>query len=315
MAILSLCSGVGMLDVAVEHITGEKTAYVAEKDPAAAAVLAMRFPQASNLGDIEGFDWAAWAADHPEITVIAAGFSCQDISNAGPREGISGSRSSVWKDVARAVGHVRPRVAFLENVGAIRSRGINVVAEDLAEVGYDLRWTTLRASDVGAAHQRLRWFGVATPHVPDASGVGRPERWAEPAEQQGRLRRPAGNGGEPVADPDHVGRDGRSRDEPAPEGRDEPADGSRSPAEWWGEYLPAIRRWEVITGAPAPMPTEIGPRGGRRLAASFAEWLMGWPAGWVTDVPGVKRADQLKCIGNGVVPLQAIAAYRSLMED
>ena len=35
---------------------------------------------------------------------------------------------------------------------------------------------------------------------------------------------------------------------------------------------------------------------------------MGLPDGWVTDVPGVSRAQQLKALGNGVVPQQAMAA-------
>jgi DNA (cytosine-5)-methyltransferase 1 len=81
----------------------------------------------------------------------------------------------------------------------------------------------------------------------------------------------------------------------------------------WAEFEPAIRRQEAVTGRQAPIPTEIGPRGGRRLTARFAEWLMGLDSGWVTDVPGLKRAEQLHKIGNGVAPLQAYEAYRRLM--
>lgn len=345
MPILSLCTGVGMFDVAVEHITGDKTAYVAEMNPAASRVLAVRFPHAPNLGDITEVDWAAFAAEHSEINVIAAGFPCQDISNAGKRVGIGGSRSGVWKNVAQAIGHIRPRVAYLENVGALLTRGLNVVAEDLAEVGYDLTWTTLRASEVDLAHHRARWFGIASPA--DAGGPGLEVRGLEPARQEqptserGRpgaedadgepgperllaASRQASRGGHGptlddevshlLPDPDHIGRDGRSGDEPEPQGRNEPADRRHSPAEWWGDYLPAIRRQESVTGVPAPTPTEIGPRGGRRLAAPFAEWLMGWPAGWVTAVDGLTRAEQLQCIGNGVVPLQAIEALRRIEE-
>jgi DNA (cytosine-5)-methyltransferase 1 len=40
--------------------------------------------------------------------------------------------------------------------------------------------------------------------------------------------------------------------------------------------------------------------------------MMGWPIGW-TAVPGVSRNDRLRLCGNGVVPQQAIAAYRSLL--
>jgi DNA (cytosine-5)-methyltransferase 1 len=82
----------------------------------------------------------------------------------------------------------------------------------------------------------------------------------------------------------------------------------------WGEYEGAIRRQEAVTGRAAPLPTEIGPRGGRRLAARFAEWLMALPDGWVTAIPGLSRAQQLHKIGNGVAPAQAYEAYRRLLE-
>lgn len=81
----------------------------------------------------------------------------------------------------------------------------------------------------------------------------------------------------------------------------------------WGDYLPAVRRWEAVTGEQAPVPTETGPRGGRRLTARFAEWLMGLPCGWVTEVPGLSRKQRLKAIGNGAVPQQAYAAYAYLL--
>lgn len=83
----------------------------------------------------------------------------------------------------------------------------------------------------------------------------------------------------------------------------------------WGEYEPAIRRQEAWIGRPAPIPTEIGPRGGRRLSARFAEWLMGLPEGWVTDTAGLSRGNHLHAIGNGVVPRQAFAAFDWLMSQ
>lgn len=164
--ILELCAGYGGLGMAVEALTGGKVTHVAEIDKAASKVLALRYPDAPNIGDMTTFDWTRLRG---RVEIITAGFSCQDISNAGPREGISGKRSRVWKDVAKAVGVLRPQYVFLENVAAIRSRGLNVVAEDLAAIRYDLRWVCLRASALGAAHHRDRWFGLAVPA--DASGV------------------------------------------------------------------------------------------------------------------------------------------------
>lgn len=76
----------------------------------------------------------------------------------------------------------------------------------------------------------------------------------------------------------------------------------------WGDYGPAIRRWEVILGRPAPWPTDaLG-----RLSPVFTEWLMGLPDGWVTDTLGLTRPAMLRALGNGVVRLQAATALRLL---
>lgn len=79
----------------------------------------------------------------------------------------------------------------------------------------------------------------------------------------------------------------------------------------WGQYAPAVHRWEAITRA-APAPTLADGRdGNHRLNAAFAEWMMGLPAGWVTDV-GLSRREALKACGNGVVPQQAYAALEGM---
>ena len=80
----------------------------------------------------------------------------------------------------------------------------------------------------------------------------------------------------------------------------------------FGRFEPAIRRWEQVTGHPAPPPTEPTGRGGaHRLSARFAEWMMGLPPGWVTDIP-ISRTEQLRAIGNGVVPQQAAVALQDM---
>jgi DNA (cytosine-5)-methyltransferase 1 len=83
----------------------------------------------------------------------------------------------------------------------------------------------------------------------------------------------------------------------------------------WGDYGPAIRRWESILGRPAPWPTDaLG-----RLSPVFSEWMQGYPDGWVTCTPGPDgmspaslRNAMLRALGNGVVPQQAEAALRLL---
>lgn len=89
----------------------------------------------------------------------------------------------------------------------------------------------------------------------------------------------------------------------------------------FGDYAPAIARWEAVLGRPAPSPTEpTGKDGAHRLSARFVEFMMGLPDGWVTDPviwEGMKattaRNAQLKALGNGVVPQQAAAALERML--
>lgn len=81
----------------------------------------------------------------------------------------------------------------------------------------------------------------------------------------------------------------------------------------WGDYAPAILRWEGLT-RPAPPPlTPDGKTGKPRLSPAFVEWMMGLPDGWVTDCP-VTRNQAIRALGNGVVPQQAAQALRQLLD-
>jgi DNA (cytosine-5)-methyltransferase 1 len=82
----------------------------------------------------------------------------------------------------------------------------------------------------------------------------------------------------------------------------------------WGKFEPAIRRWESILGRQAPEPTKPdGKDNNHRLSSKFTEWMMGLPDGWITG-HDLKRNDELKLAGNGVVPQQAELALRLLLE-
>ena len=74
----------------------------------------------------------------------------------------------------------------------------------------------------------------------------------------------------------------------------------------WSETWPTAGTWAD--------PTEPGPSGKPRLSARFVEWMMCLPDGWVTDVPGLSRSEQLALLGNGVVPPQGAAALRHLID-
>ncbi|MEV4398323.1 DNA cytosine methyltransferase [Nonomuraea sp. NPDC049607] len=335
----SVCTGYGGLDLAVCAVLGARPAWVADPNPGAARILAHRFPRVPNLGDITAVNWDTT----PPVDILTAGFPCQDLSYAGRGAGIKeGTRSGLWLTIAHALGVLRPRLIVLENVAAIVARrpGLDIVAADLAALGFDAEWTCVRASDVGAPHRRERWFCLAWPADPgsprleggrlrDAHDVGGHWGWprrpgrdepaahglpaayaprigaGEPADQAHPVAGgwtpwpvPGCGSGRAAADPDQSRQRAHESDLRAGQ-----------PDSDWGDYGPAILRWEAITGRAAPRPTDHR----RRLTPVFVEWLMGLPPGWVTDTPGLTRNQQLHALGNGVLPAQAIAALHALL--
>ena len=164
MRVLDLFSGIGGLSLGLER-AGMQTVAFCEIDRYASKVLKKHWPHVPNLGDVT-------TAEFPHADVVAAGFPCQDISNAGKRAGISGERSGLWREVVRAIRLVRPQFVVLENVAALLGRGLGKVLGDMAEDGYDAEWDCIPASYVGAPHGRDRWWALAYPQ--------RGERWQEP---------------------------------------------------------------------------------------------------------------------------------------
>lgn len=336
----ALCAGYGGLDLALEAVTGAELAWCAEYDKHASKILAAHWPDVPNLHDITAIDWTALAP----VDWLTAGYPCQPFSHAGKRKGAADERH-IWPHVLDAVRHLRPRNVLLENVAGHLSLGFGRVLGDLAALGYDTSWTSLRAADVGAPHGRLRVFILAADT--HSSGTGRNSgavpcggSLSGPAAAGLGLREPAERG--PVAAPDtrrgigFQGRQNAQKGQPDTDGvgGDAPSDACReglesgrrpqgqgggpapvrdAAATEWGTYGPAVHRWEAVLGRPAPTaPTEPG-RNGPRLSPLFVEWMMGLPGGWVTDI-GIPRNAQLKALGNGVVPQQAAAALAWLLD-
>ena len=118
--------------------------------------------------DVQTFDGKPWKGI---VDVVSGGFPCQDISSAGKGAGIDGERSSMWKHMARIIGEVEPAFAFIENSPMLRTRGLGVVLQDLAKMGYDAEWGVLSAAAVGANHKRERMWIVAR-KIPNTSILG-----------------------------------------------------------------------------------------------------------------------------------------------
>lgn len=313
----SLFSGYGGLDMAVSSVLGGSVAWHVEYDKAPSRILAHHYPTVPNYGDVTQVDFTTIEP----VDVLTGGYPCQPFSHAGLRKGTNDERH-LWPHVLRAIREMGPRLVVLENVRGHLTLGFDAVLADLADLGWSARWGVVRASDAGAPHQRARLFILAYPsgqrHGPrqDGRSMGRLDgQDAGGPRQRQRPRKVSGDRGSAVA---------AHADDRAFLGRVQPRMGSwddlarRGQGDrWtaWGDYGPAIARWEHAIGRPAPAPTEPGRTGNPRLAPRFVEWMMGLPDGHVTDPAiGISRNDQLKALGNGVVPQQAALALDVLLK-
>lgn len=289
----SLCTGYGGLDMAVQAVFGGELAWVSDVDPGACQIIAHRHPGVRNIGDLTVAPWDELGP----VDILLGGYPCQPFSSAGLRKGTEDERH-IWPYIADALRVLRPRLAVFENVAGHLRLGFDTVLADLARLGFDAEWCTVRASEVGAPHPRQRLFLLAVAQNADGEPWGERGITASGQAEGRRARSDAGGrGGASAADADCRGRGSGEHD--VREGQPDAA---------WGRFLPAVRRWEAVLGRPAPRATDDR----NRLSPVFVEWMMGLPAGHVTEVPGLGRNQQLKALGNGVVPQQAEAAIRLL---
>lgn len=157
---LDVFSGIGGISKALENWVRPVT--YCENDKYAQGVLLSRMqdgsmPIAPIWDDVKSLS----AKLLPAIDIIYGGFPCQDISIAGNGAGLAGKRSGLFFEIIRLTEEIRPAFVFLENVPAIRTRGLREVVRAFTDIGYDCRWTCVSAAEVGAPHLRKRWFLLA----------------------------------------------------------------------------------------------------------------------------------------------------------
>jgi DNA (cytosine-5)-methyltransferase 1 len=159
MNVLDLFSGIGGFSLGLER-AGMRTVDFCEIEPFCRSVLKTHWPDVPIFEDVTKLK----ASDiNEQVNVIAGGFPCQDISTAGRGAGLSGSRSGLWFEYHRLINEIQPQFAIIENVSALRSRGLDEVLRSLAKIGYDAEWHCIPASAVGAPHRRDRIWIVAYP--------------------------------------------------------------------------------------------------------------------------------------------------------
>ena len=159
MNVLDLFSGIGGFSLGLER-AGMKTIAFCEIDPKCRQVLRKHWPVVPIYEDVRSLQ----AKDISEtIDVICGGFPCQDISIAGKGVGLSGERSGLWWQFHRLINEAKPKWVIIENVSALRYRGLDEVLRSLFEVGYDAEWHCITAASIGAPHRRDRVWIVANP--------------------------------------------------------------------------------------------------------------------------------------------------------
>jgi DNA (cytosine-5)-methyltransferase 1 len=274
----SLCTGYGGLDMAVEAYFQAETIWTCEFDKHASKVIEKRINK-PNYGNLKTTKW-----DEVEpIDILTAGYPCQPFSQAGLRKGTEDERH-LWPYIKEIIRKLRPSYVVLENVRGHFGLGFREVLSGLTAIGYDARWTLIRASEVGAPHRRERLFILAYPNS---------ARWprAQPSDLQTQQPWDSSSTNKPFITYSENRSDGRLLS------RIQKSDTKL------GSSLDAIRS---IYSQEIPPPLDKG-----RLNVQFVEYMMGLPKGWVTDID-LPRSQKLKILGNGVVPQQAYRAIELL---
>jgi DNA (cytosine-5)-methyltransferase 1 len=160
---VSLFAGIGGFDLAMER-AGINVVATVEWDKHAQSVLARRFPNTKLYGDITGVtgEQLISAGFDPANGIITGGFPCQDLSVAGRRAGLSGSRSGLFWEICRLLDETKAQSFILENVPGLLSsnegRDMGTVIRALEERGYSIAWRVLDAQHFGVAQRRRRVF-------------------------------------------------------------------------------------------------------------------------------------------------------------
>jgi DNA (cytosine-5)-methyltransferase 1 len=160
---LDLFAGIGGFAFGLERTGGFKTAAFCEIDEKAQMVLKKHWPNIPVFGDVTTLTKEKLDEQGITIDIITGGFPCQDISFAGRGAGLEGKRSGLWFEFARLIEEIQPKYAIIENVSALRFRGLDQVLWSLAEIGYDAEWHCIPAKAIGAPHQRDRIWIIAYP--------------------------------------------------------------------------------------------------------------------------------------------------------
>lgn len=171
MNYISLFSGIEAASVAWASLGWNPVAF-SEIEPFCCDLLAKRFPDVPNLGDVAGVDWTEYEGS---VDVVIGGSPCQAFSMAGRRLGLMDERGQLMLEFVRCVREAKPRWVIWENVPGVLSqdegRAFGTLLGELEDCGYALAWRVLDAQFFGVPQRRRRVFLVGHPVPGCAAGV------------------------------------------------------------------------------------------------------------------------------------------------
>jgi len=294
MKILSLCSGIGGIEIACEWAGMEIVGQV-EIDPYCQKVLAKHWPNVKRMSDVK----EVIGDEFGTVDLITAGIPCQPYSVAGKRRGAEDDRA-IWPEIIRIIKLIKPKYVLIENVGGFVSMALDQVLSDLEGQGYEVQPFIIPACAVDAPHRRERVFIVAHTR---SRGFGEQELCEEQqrgtqiigTSQNSANRQPA-SVCEDVTDPDSNISDTRGAE---PAGQQWATGATESSDDVADTGNPGLQGWEntraIISQGKEPTNEQFNGR-----SNGTSNWAIEPNVGRVAHgVPA--RVDRLKGLGNAVV--------------
>jgi DNA (cytosine-5)-methyltransferase 1 len=161
LKVAGLFAGIGGIELGLKR-AGHETVLNCEIDAGARRVLETRFPGTEVSTDVTELD------SLPAVDLVAAGFPCQDLSQAGGKTGIGGSKSGVVEHLFRLLeaGAEKPRWVLIENVSYMlrldRGRGMAYLVDRLEACGYSWAYRVIDARAFGIPQRRQRVILLAS---------------------------------------------------------------------------------------------------------------------------------------------------------
>lgn len=155
MTMAELFSGIGGWSEAARMAGGITPVWHSEIEKNKISRYELRHPGVPNLGDIRNLN------NPPNADIFTISFPCTGISLAGKGEGLKNTHSALWFEAERIVGQVRPKYLVIENGPALTIRGLDIILQSLAKIGYYAEWCHLSGTQFGIQQRRKRLYLIA----------------------------------------------------------------------------------------------------------------------------------------------------------